>query len=77
MLKKFNMEDRKPVSTSMITSCKLSKEDNSPPIDQTLYRSMIGVLLYLIASKPDILQAVCMVARFQASSKQTHVTAVK
>lgn len=64
MLKKFNMQDNKPMSTPMVTSYKLTKEDNSPPIDQTLYRSMIGGLLYLTASRPDILQVVCMVARF-------------
>lgn len=77
MLKKFNMEDSKSMSTPMMTSCKLSKEDNSSPIDQTLYRSMIGGLLYLIASRSDILQVVCTVARFQASPKETHVTTVK
>lgn len=77
MLKKFNMEDNKLVSTPMITSCKSSKEDNSPPIDQTFNISMIGGLLYLTESRPDILQAVCMVARFQASPKETHVITIK
>ncbi|XP_043694179.1 secreted RxLR effector protein 161-like [Telopea speciosissima] len=76
MLKRFSMEDCKPVCTPMMTSCKLSKEDNSPSVDHTLYRSMIGNLLYLTASRPDILQAVCMVARFQADPKQSHVAAV-
>ncbi|XP_043710300.1 uncharacterized mitochondrial protein AtMg00810-like [Telopea speciosissima] len=57
MLKKFNMEDCKPVSTPMMTSCKLSKDDYSPTVDHKMYRSMVGSLLYLIASGPDILQA--------------------
>ena len=77
MLKKFTMEDCKPVSTPMTTGCKLSKDDKAPTVDQTQYRSMIGSLLYLTATRPDILQAVCMVARFQANPKETHVTAVK
>jgi len=41
------MEDCKPVNTSMVSGCKLSKEDKSKEIDQSLYRSMIGILLYV------------------------------
>ena len=55
MLKKFQMEDCKPVSTPMITGCKLSKDDESKEVDQRLYRSMIGSLLYVTASKPDVM----------------------
>lgn len=77
MLKKFNMQDCNPISTPMMTCCKLSKDDESPIVDESLYRSMIGSLLYLTATRPDILQAVCMVARFQATPKESHVVAVK
>ncbi|XP_043717478.1 uncharacterized mitochondrial protein AtMg00810-like [Telopea speciosissima] len=77
MLKKFQMEDNKPVGTPMVVGCKLSTDDESPSVDQTRYRSMIGSLLYLTASRPDILQAVCLVARFQASPKETHLLAIK
>ena len=77
LLKKFTMEDCKPISTPMTIGCKLSKDDKLPLVDQIMYRSMIGSLLYLIATRLDILQAVCMVARFQASPKETHLTAVK
>lgn len=77
MLKRFQMEDCKPISTPMVTKCKLSKIDESPDVDQTMYRSMIGSLLYLIASKPDIVQVVCMVARFQSAPKQSHVNVVR
>ena len=77
MLSKFKMEDSKPVSTPMTIGCKLSKDDKSLSVDHTLYRSMIGSLLYLTATRPDILQAVCMVARFQANPRESHVAAVK
>ena len=62
MLKKFQMDDCKPVGTPIPTSCKLSKEESSPCIDQKLYRSMIGSLLHLTATRPDILYAVCLAA---------------
>lgn len=47
MIKKFQMEDFKPVSTPMITGCKLNKDDESKEVYQRLYRSMIGSLLYV------------------------------
>ena len=77
MLKRFKMEDSKPVSTLMITSCKLSKDDESLEVDHTMYRSMIGIRLYVTATRPDVMQVVGLVARFQSNPKETHVTTVK
>jgi hypothetical protein len=58
MLKRFGMEDCKPVTTPMQTSCKLRKDDDSKSTDQRKYRSMIGSLLYVTTSRPDVMQAV-------------------
>ena len=69
ILKKFNMEDSKPVGMPMETKCKLSKEDESPEVDQKSYRSMIGSLLYLTTSRPNIMQAIGMVGRYQSAPK--------
>jgi hypothetical protein len=77
MLKKFGMEDCKPVSTPMVIGCKLRKDDESKEEDQRLYRSMIGILLYVTTSRPDVMQAVGQVAIFQATPKETHVMVVK
>ncbi|MCZ2221957.1 hypothetical protein NUW87_11410, partial [Corynebacterium pilbarense] len=77
MLKSFQMEDSKPMGTPMVTGCKLSKDDDSPDVDQSSYRSMIGSLLYITASRPDIMYAVGMVGRYQAAPKQSHLQAVK
>jgi hypothetical protein len=63
MLKRFGMEDCKPVITPMKTSCKLRKHDDSKSIDRK-YRSMIGILLYVTTSRPDAMQVVGQVARF-------------
>ena len=64
MLKIFNMEDSKPVSTPMITGCKLSKDDESLEVDNTMYRSMIGIFIYVTYTRPDAMQAIGLVARF-------------
>ena len=77
MLKRFKMENSKPVSNPMIIGCKLSKDDESLEVDHTMYRSMIGSLLYVTTTRPNVMQVVGLVARFQSSPKETHVTAVK
>jgi hypothetical protein len=77
MLKKFQMEDCKPMSTPMITGCKLSKDDESLNVDQTMYRSMIGSILYATTTRPYIMQDVGLVARFQYAPKETHMKVVK
>jgi hypothetical protein len=58
MIKRFGMEDCKPVITPMQTSCKLRKYDDSKSTDHRKYRSMIGILLYVIASRPVVMQVV-------------------
>ena len=64
------------VSATMTTSCKLSKDDESLSIEPIQYISMIGSLLYLTSSRPDIMQAVRMVAIFQSTTKEPHVVVV-
>ena len=77
ILKKFGMEDAKPIKTPMATNGHLDLDEGGNPVDQKLYRSMIGSLLYLTASRPDIMFSVCMCARFQAAPRECHLTAVK
>ncbi|GLJ55715.1 hypothetical protein SUGI_1196800 [Cryptomeria japonica] len=76
MLKIFQLEDCKLVSTPIVTSSKLRKNDESSVVDQTLYRSMICSLLYLTTSRLDIVQVVCMVAKFQVAPKQSHMNVI-
>ena len=77
IMKKFGMENAKPIKTPMATNGHLDLDEGGNPIDQKLYRSMIGSLLYLTASRPDIMFSVCMCARFQAAPRECHLTAVK
>jgi hypothetical protein len=75
ILKKFHIKESKPVGTPMVL--KLSKFDDTKDVDQKVYRSMIGSLLYATATRPNIMHAVCQVGRFQASPKTSHLLAVK
>ena len=71
------MEDSKPVGTPMFIGCKLSKDDESLEVVHTMFRSMIGNMLYVTTTRPYGMQAVGLVARFQSAPKETHVTTVK
>ena len=77
LLKKFGMDDAKPIKTPMGTNGHLDFDMGGKSVDQKLYRSMIGSLLYLCASRPDIMLSVCLCARFQADPKECHLRAVK
>jgi hypothetical protein len=64
ILKKFGMRNAKPIKTPMGTNGHLDLDTGGKFVDQKVYRSMIGSLLYLYASRPDIMLSVCMCARF-------------
>jgi hypothetical protein len=64
ILNKFEIKDAKPIKTPMGTNGHLDLDTRGKSIDQKVYRSMIGSLLYLCASRPDIMLSVCMCARF-------------
>ncbi|GJX68852.1 hypothetical protein Tco_0304579 [Tanacetum coccineum] len=77
MLKKFRLEDSKPTKTPMSTKINLTKDDEADFVDSSKYRGMIGSLLYLTASRPDIMFSVCLCARFQENPRITHLEAIK
>ncbi|RVW50731.1 Retrovirus-related Pol polyprotein from transposon RE1 [Vitis vinifera] len=77
LLKRFNMEEAKVMKTPMSSSIKLDMDEKGKSIDSTMYRGMIGSLLYLTASRPDIMYSVCLCARFQSCPKESHLSAVK
>ncbi|GJZ49199.1 retrovirus-related pol polyprotein from transposon TNT 1-94 [Tanacetum coccineum] len=77
MLKKFSLEDSKPMKTPMSSDTKLMKDEECESVDSTKYRGMIGSLLYLTENRPDIMFSVCLCARFQEAPKTSHLEAVK
>ncbi|GJW16405.1 hypothetical protein Tco_0020538 [Tanacetum coccineum] len=77
ILKKFNFATVKTTSTPIETNKALLKDEEAEDVDVHLYRSMIGSLMYLTASRPDIMFVVCACARFQVTPKVSHLHVVK
>ncbi|GJY79854.1 putative ribonuclease H-like domain-containing protein [Tanacetum coccineum] len=76
-LKKYGMNLSDPVDTPMVDRLKLDEDLMGIPVDQTRFRGMVGSLMYLIASRPDLVFAVCMCARYQAKPTKKHFEAIK
>ena len=70
MLKKFGLSDCKAISTPMGTNDNLDNDASGNIVDQKLYRSMIGSLLYVTALRPDVMFSVCMCIRFSILTKR-------
>jgi hypothetical protein len=77
ILKKFGMKDAKLAKTLMGTDGHLDLNVGGKSVDQKVCRSLIGSLLYLCASRLDIMLSICICARFQSNPKECHLVAVK
>ena len=71
------MQNSKPTPTPTTIGLKLSKEDCSKRVDPTLYKSMVGSLMYLTATRPDLMHAVRLISRFMETPKDSHCQAGK
>ncbi|GJR46033.1 uncharacterized mitochondrial protein-like protein [Tanacetum coccineum] len=76
-LKKYGIEYSDPVDTPMVEKSKLDEDTQGKAVDLTHYRGMVGTLMYLTASGPDLTFVVCMYARYQAKPTKKHLHAVK
>jgi len=77
LVKRFGLENTVHARTPMVTNTKSGINPSGQPVDITLYRSIIGCLLYLTASRLDISFSIGVCARFQANPKMSHLTAIK
>ena len=77
ILKKFNMEECKPTATPMNQNEKFCKEDRAVKVDERLYRTLIGCLMYLIATRPDIMNAISLLSRYMHCASEIHFQAAK
>eukprot|EP00253_Pinus_taeda_P022423 PITA_22423 len=72
VFERFNMQDNKAAITPTVMGLKLSKEDNNKDFDPSLFKSIVGSLMYLTATRPDIMHAVSLVSRFMERPKEAH-----
>ena len=77
MLKNFKMDNLKPQATPISLSTRLEKDEEGKCADLNLYRSVFGSLFYLITSRPDIMFSVCLCARYQSYTKESHLQTPK
>ena len=71
------MDGVKLSKTPISTTTKLNKDENDKPVDENRFRGMIRSLLYLTASRPDIMFTTCLCAHFQSSPRESHLNAIK
>ncbi|GJW32881.1 retrovirus-related pol polyprotein from transposon TNT 1-94 [Tanacetum coccineum] len=76
-LKKYGMETCDPVDTPIVEKSKLDEDPQGKAVDLAHYRRMIGTLMYLTSSRPDLIFVVCMCARYQAKPTEKHLHVVK
>ncbi|KAI3729157.1 hypothetical protein L6452_17808 [Arctium lappa] len=77
ILRKYQMEQSSSMKTPMSTSLKLHSDPDGKDVNATTYRGMIGSLMYLTASRPNIMFSTFLCARFQSKPKESHLAAVK
>ncbi|XP_070676264.1 uncharacterized mitochondrial protein AtMg00810-like [Malus domestica] len=77
LLEKFGLKDCKPVATPLAANEKLSKEHGSEMANESLYRQMVGILLYLTVTRPDIMFAASLLARFMHNPTTKHIGTAK
>jgi hypothetical protein len=77
ILQRFGMSDCNGVCSPIVPGCKLVKDEAGKAIDATLYKQMIGCLMYMLATRPDMAYSVCLTARYMERPTEMHVAAVK
>ncbi|GKB84908.1 retrovirus-related pol polyprotein from transposon TNT 1-94 [Tanacetum coccineum] len=77
IVKKYGMLTTNSVDTPLVEKSKLDENLQGKQVDATLYRAMIGSLMYLTSSRPDLIHAVCLCARYQAKPTKKHLQVVK
>ena len=72
ILQRFRMDKCKPAETPIALGTKLTKNSDEPAVNNTLYKQLVGSLMYLTATRPDLMYAVSLISRFMESPKNSH-----
>ncbi|XP_022004043.1 uncharacterized mitochondrial protein AtMg00810-like [Helianthus annuus] len=73
ILEKFGMSGTTPAATLLATNHGINPDLTGEKVDEMMYRSIIGSLMYLTASRPDIMYPTCLAARFQSNPRASHM----
>ncbi|CAL5326432.1 unnamed protein product [Camellia sinensis] len=77
VLERFRMENSNSVHNPIVPGCKLFKDENGIGVDETLFKQMVGCLMYLTAMRPDLMFAVSLISRYMAKPTELHLLAAK
>ncbi|KAL0313353.1 UNVERIFIED_CONTAM: Retrovirus-related Pol polyprotein from transposon TNT 1-94 [Sesamum radiatum] len=77
ILEKFGMIDSNSVGSPIVPGFKVSKDDDGVSVDDTYYKQLVGSLMYLIATRPDMMFATCLISRYMAKPKEIHLQTAK
>jgi hypothetical protein len=77
ILKRFGMENCNTVKSPIVTGCKLVRDEGGKQVDAREFKQIVGCLMYLLATRPDLTYSVCLVARFMDRPTEMHMMAIK
>lgn len=77
VLKRFGMEESNSVHSPIVTSFKVFKDENGVKIDATFFKQMVGSLMYLIATRPDLMFVVSLISRYMGQPTELHLQTAK
>ena len=77
ILERFGMENSNPTKTLMVPGCKLTKDEGGIKVDSTQYKQIIGSLMYLTVTRPDLMYVMSLVSRYMEKPTQVHMMAIR
>ncbi|KAH9656846.1 hypothetical protein KPL70_022833 [Citrus sinensis] len=77
VLERFGMEHCNPVKNHIVPGCRLVKDEGGAKVNSTTYKKMVGSLMYLTATRPDLMYVVSLISRFMEALTELHQQVVK
>ena len=77
ILRRFGMMESNPVGSPIVPGFKISRDENGDFVDETYYKQLVGSLMYLTATRPDMMFVTCLISRYMAKPMEIHLQAAK